>query len=536
MVRISIDEILQPRPEKSEFGGGCGSCGSGDSTERCGNGLEKIYPTSAVRFGYLKYIGEFSYAPNMRFTCGAKVVVQTRRGMEIGEQVSLTCNGCSKSVTRDQIKQYIEASGGDSYTYAFDAGRIIREATMGDLAENARLQSLMPSRRRLAQEWANQHELDIKILDCEILFGGERVIFYFRSEARVDFRDLVRSLTRELQTRVEMRHVGVRDEARLLADYETCGRECCCKVFLKTLKKVNMKMAKLQKQTIDPTKVSGRCGRLKCCLRYEHETYEELAAKLPKIGARICTNHGDGIVTHLQVLTQLVQLRTDDNKIVTVVEEDILRDESGRPLLRRVTAPGDVNAGEAVRSRPATGFSGRRPPSEAGRADPDRPKADAPPLEGRSQRDETGVGQAPQRAEGPAETRPPRPGEGNFRTGRGRRRKPRIRVIRKGGEEPSALLPGSPADPPTAPNASTPPQQGNEGATEGAFESGVSGVGNRPPVEPPGERKGQPDPLHRKRPRIRRLRPRDRGMDRPNDSSTREPEAPGHFPKESPEP
>ena len=114
------------------------------------------------------------------------------------------------------------------------------------------------------------------------MFGGERILFYFTAEERIDFRSMVRDLTTEYRTRIEMRQVGARDEARLLADYETCGREVCCKVFLKTLRPITMRMAKLQKATLDPTQVSGRCGRLKCCLRYEHVGYEELDKKLPR--------------------------------------------------------------------------------------------------------------------------------------------------------------------------------------------------------------------------------------------------------------
>ena len=146
----------------------------------------------------------------------------------------------------------------------------------------------------------------------------------FRSEGRVDFRGLVKELADEFQTRIEMRQVGARDEARLLADYETCGRECCCKNFLKTLKPISMKMAKMQKATLDPAKVSGRCGRLKCCLRYEHVTYEELDQGLPKIGARIVTEDGAGVVVARQILTQLLHIQTEGGGRLTVPVEKIL--------------------------------------------------------------------------------------------------------------------------------------------------------------------------------------------------------------------
>ena len=240
--------------------GGCGSCGDGDTKARCGEGLEKIYPTTAVRFGYMRYVGEFTHQPNTKFACGAKVVIQTKRGIEIGEQVSLSCSGCDKAVTRDEMRTWVATCGEDAYI--FDAGRILREATAADLAEYARIQDGCKEKRTTFNEVAGRHKLPIKIVDCECTFGGERIIYYFTSAERVDFRAMVKELAKDYHTRIEMRQVGARDEARLLADFETCGREVCCKVFLKTLRPISMRMAKVQKATFDPTQVSGRCGRL----------------------------------------------------------------------------------------------------------------------------------------------------------------------------------------------------------------------------------------------------------------------------------
>lgn len=319
---MSLGQFMDDLPG-GEKHSGCGSCGSGKGSEdsRCGNGLEKIYPTTAVRFGYMKSIGEFTHPEDMKFTCGAKVIMQTKRGLEIGDQVSLVCNGCDKSVTRDQIKSYVNASGEESYM--FEAGRILREATSSDLAEYARIQSDNRPKQQFCQGVASQKKLPLTIVECESLFGGERIIFYFTAAERIDFRDMVKELAREYRTRIEMRQIGARDEARLLADYETCGREVCCKVFLKTLRPISMRMAKVQKATLDPSQVSGRCGRLKCCLRYEHVGYEELDKQLPKMGVRIRTNHGIGKIINRQILTQLVQIRKDDDTIITVVAEDI---------------------------------------------------------------------------------------------------------------------------------------------------------------------------------------------------------------------
>lgn len=345
--------------------GGCGSCGSGSASggARCGNGLEKIYPTTAVRFGYMRFIGEFTHEPELKFSCGAKVVIQTKRGIEIGEQVSLTCGGCDKAVTREQMKEWVKSCGEDSYI--FSAGRILREATSSDLAEYARILGGSREKVRFCQETANRRKLPIRVIECECPFGGERLIYYFSAPERIDFRSIVKELAREYRTRIEMRQIGARDEARLLADYETCGREVCCKVFLKTLKPISMRMAKVQKATLDPSQVSGRCGRLKCCLRYEHVGYEELDKKLPKIGIRVSTVHGDGIVVNRQILTQLVQIRDDDGNLQTVVIEDVtgfnvpapppVQKEGGAsrdPSRRKTPRPPKSSERESSRGRP----------------------------------------------------------------------------------------------------------------------------------------------------------------------------------------
>ena len=371
--------LYPSEPSEQRSHSGCGSCGSGGERARCGNGLEKIYPTTAVRFGYMRYIGEFTHAPDMHFTCGAKTVIQTKRGIELGEQVSQTCNGCDKSVTRDQMKDWVKNCGEDSFI--FGAGKILREATAMDLAEYARIQDDCRNKRVFAQRLAERHNLPMRIVECECLFGGERIIFFFTSVARVDFRPLVKDLAAEYRTRLEMRQIGARDEARLLADFETCGREVCCKVFLKTLRPISMRMAKMQKSTLDPSQVSGRCGRLKCCLRYEHVGYEELDKKLPRLGIRILTNHGEGIVTNRQILTQLVQFRGADDRLVTVVLEDILEvGVSERQAPRPATPPpGKLDSTDARSDKSGTGTGQpARRRRRRGRRDRRRPGGSAP--------------------------------------------------------------------------------------------------------------------------------------------------------------
>ena len=325
-------ESLAEEPIASTLCGGCGGCGMGrTATDRGDDTAERILSTG-VRFGYMRYIGEFTHASDLIFVPGAKVVIQTKRGIEIGEHVLLTCDRCERAVSREQIRDWVGACGEDSFI--FGAGRILREATAADLAEYARIQGFCRDKREFCQETADRLELPIRVVDCECPFGGERVIFYFTAEMRVDFRAMVKDLAQEFRTRIELRQVGARDEARLLADYETCGQEVCCKSFLKTLRPISMKMAKMQKATLDPSKVSGRCGRLKCCLRFENVSYEQLEAKLPRMNAQVTAPSGEGIVVARQVLTQLVQIRTDDGTVNTVGVEEI-----GLPVEKQPAPP-----------------------------------------------------------------------------------------------------------------------------------------------------------------------------------------------------
>ena len=303
----------------------------GTPTGTVSNGAAAAPPvpsTVGVRYGFMKYVGEFSFAPQLELDYDSRVVVQTDRGMEMGEVLPLTCARCPNVVSTDRIQAYVAESGADYYRR--NCGRILRRAKDEDIAEHEHLQAGGREKLDFCAERAREHELPMELVQCEHLFGGERIVFYFKAEGRIDFRGLVKDLAHEYQTRIEMRQVGARDEARLVADYETCGRECCCRAFLKSLRPVTMKMAKLQKATLDPSKVSGRCGRLKCCLRYEHVTYDELDRALPRMGQRLETPEGSGVVVDRQLLTQLVMIATEDGGRVAVPLE-VIRGDRPRP-------------------------------------------------------------------------------------------------------------------------------------------------------------------------------------------------------------
>ncbi len=171
-------------------------------------------------------------------------------------------------------------------------------------------------------------KLQMELVDVEHIFGGERIVFYYLAEKRVDFRELVKALAKQFKARIEMRQIGVRDEAKLLADYGDCGKPVCCNTHLQEMPPVSMKMAKMQKATLDPAKISGRCGRLKCCLRYEYDTYEEYRRELPRVGATVMTRQGQGRVVAQEILARKVlvrfedhrQVMTDANEILTVIQ------------------------------------------------------------------------------------------------------------------------------------------------------------------------------------------------------------------------
>ncbi|MFM9957458.1 MAG: regulatory iron-sulfur-containing complex subunit RicT [Phycisphaerales bacterium] len=368
-----------------------------DRTEREAYERLNTPKTVVVRFGVMKMVGEFPFNLNVKPGCGTKMVARTHRGTELAEMLTSTCPnaGCSKSVTRKEMLEYIENSGGKDYPY-FNDGSILRIATTDDLNEQRRIDGLRPAMKRFAQQAADAMGVPMKVVDAEPILGGERLTFYFTADDRVDFRDLVQELSREYPARIELRQVGARDEARLIADYEKCGQHCCCKQFLKVLKPISMKSAKIQKATLDPLKISGRCGRLMCCLRYEDETYDALRKRLPRMKSRVNTPEGPGTVMDAQILTQLVLVELDaDGKRVAVPVENLGTDAPPPPMPRPMgpgpSGPaGGPGAGGPRGGRPAPGASGG-----GGASAPRRPSPEKPPAGAMEDHDDDGVDEAP---------------------------------------------------------------------------------------------------------------------------------------------
>ena len=290
--------------------------------------------TMVVRFGSMQMVGEYKQAGDIRAGCGSKLVARTHRGTELVEMLTTTCSnsGCGKSISRQEMLQYIEQSGGKKFPFHTN-GRIVRIATRDDMNHMSQLKSRNQEFRNEAKRLVEEHQLAMEIVDAEPILGEELLTFYYLSEDRVDFRPLVHDLANKFSARIEMRQVGARDEARLVADYERCGQHCCCKNFLKVLAPVSMRAAKQQKQTLDPKKISGRCGRLMCCLRYEDQTYRDLKKNLPHKKTRVGTVEGPGIVIDGKILTQLVlvELQHDKRQIAVPIEELLDPDSCPKP-------------------------------------------------------------------------------------------------------------------------------------------------------------------------------------------------------------
>ena len=285
-------------------------------------------PTSiVVRYGSMRMVGEYPYDGPAKPGCGSKLVARTSRGLEVVEMLTTTCPnaGCGKSVTRKEMLGYIDNSGGADYPFKTN-GKILRVASIDDLNRWSEIQAR--TRERVADVKAAivrfGFEDTMKLVELEPILSEEQLTVFYTSEDRIDFRELVQWIAREFSCRIEMRQVGARDEARLVADYERCGQHCCCQNFLKVLKPVSMRSAKVQKATLDPLKISGRCGRLMCCLRYEDETYSELKSRLPHKKTRVGTPEGPGLVIDSKILVQLVLVSLEkDGRSIAVPVEDL---------------------------------------------------------------------------------------------------------------------------------------------------------------------------------------------------------------------
>lgn len=189
---------------------------------------------------------------------------------------------------------------------------IVRIATEKDTQTYELYQSKKPQAMQLCKEKIAKHELDMKLIDCEYAFDGSKIVFYFTSANRVDFRELVKDLASAFRNRIELRQIGTRDEVKYLGGIAPCGRTCCCAGNMPEFKKVSVRMAKTQGLSLNAEKISGLCGRLMCCLSYENEYYSEASKKMPKVGSEVGTPEGRAVVVSVNMLKMTVKVKSDD--------------------------------------------------------------------------------------------------------------------------------------------------------------------------------------------------------------------------------
>ncbi len=258
-----------------------------------------------VRF---KSVGKIYYfSPgDLRLTVGDRVIVETVRGVECGEVVI-----ANRQIEDNQLNTPLKP--------------IIRAATEQDMQVLAKNKEKEKDAFRICEEKIAFRKLKMNLVDVECTFDNNKLLFYFTAENRDDFRELVKDLAAVFRTRIELRQIGVRDEAKILGGLGICGREFCCKSYMGDFQPVSIKMAKEQGLSLNPTKISGTCGRLMCCLKNEHNVYEELLKITPKVGALVVTPEGDkGRVEDVNLITGKLRVKTEKSEVpVTVTRDEV---------------------------------------------------------------------------------------------------------------------------------------------------------------------------------------------------------------------
>lgn len=248
----------------------------------------------ALKFHGSAKIYYFAPAPNAEYKRDMHVIVETSRGLEFATVVYP-----SLEVEDNKIVAPLKP--------------VIRIANERDEEQIRRNKERRGEAMKTCKEKIAEHGLNMKLVDCEFTFDGSKVVFYFTAESRVDFRELVKDLASVFHMRIELRQIGIRDETKLLGGIAPCGRPCCCSTCMPDFRKVSIKMAKTQGLSLNPSKISGLCGRLMCCLEYENDYYAEACKKVPKTGSEVTTPDGKGIVVSTNMLKMEVKVKIPVN-------------------------------------------------------------------------------------------------------------------------------------------------------------------------------------------------------------------------------
>ncbi|PFD42792.1 stage 0 sporulation protein [Bacillus cereus] len=264
-----------------------------------------LYDVVGVRF---KKAGKVYYFDPNQFDISENefVIVETVRGIEYGKVV----------ITKKQV---------DENDVVLPLKKVIRIANENDRTIVEENKHAAKEAYQVCQQKVGEHNLDMKLVDVEYTFDRNKIIFYFTADGRIDFRELVKDLAAIFRTRIELRQIGVRDEAKMLGGIGPCGRMLCCSTFLGDFEPVSIKMAKDQNLSLNPAKISGLCGRLMCCLKYENDEYEAAKEQLPDLDQRIQTPHGTGRVIGLNILERLIQVElVDKERIVEYTLDELM--------------------------------------------------------------------------------------------------------------------------------------------------------------------------------------------------------------------
>lgn len=244
-----------------------------------------------VRFGEDGKMYKFDGA-GLNLTSGEAVVAETAKGLEVGYVAETPA----------------EFRGGAG---SKPLKKVLRKADKSDLAKWEQTRAKKEEAFSICEEKIKKHKMDMKLIDVDYAFDGSKIVFRFTADGRVDFRDLVKDLASIFKTRIELRQIGVRDEARKIGGLGPCGRPCCCNAFLNDFQPVSIKMAKEQNLSLSPTKISGLCGRLMCCLNYENDFYRDMRKKLPRIGSTVQIPGGEAEVAECNGLKETVKVKVE---------------------------------------------------------------------------------------------------------------------------------------------------------------------------------------------------------------------------------
>lgn len=254
----------------------------------------KSEPVEIVGVGFRTAGKTYYFSPkNYKLAVGTPVIVETARGVEMGK-ITIA----NRMLPKEEIVSPLR--------------EIIRPATDADLSRHEENRRLELRAAEICKQKIRSHQLNMTLVSVEYTFDNSKLLFYFTAENRVDFRELVKDLASVFKTRIELRQIGIRDEAKLMGGLGTCGRPFCCSGFLTDFVQVSIKMAKEQNFSLNSAKISGACGRLMCCLRYEHDVYEEAIKQTPSVGSYVSTSNGLGVVTETRPLAGTVKVRLDE--------------------------------------------------------------------------------------------------------------------------------------------------------------------------------------------------------------------------------